>query len=714
MSEWKQLYAEVLDREPPASLTQRVLVIAANASAADDAKTGWTRRIAIGVVAAAAVAVVLFVLALAAHSRSSAPEPAKPIPTLHPAANGLLALDSYRRGWDIFLMRPGDKPRRLGVAGAGATAECPAFSPDGTRLLFGRLTKSGDAQLVIAPVDSDGATGSATVIPLGGFHTLHGFDHHPCGTWSPDGRWVATAGTGAVWVVNTQTGAISRLPNLRPSDLEWRPGSDELAIAGDMGTDRGDETQSTPVTIYSTSTGERRRLGDVIAANVTWSPDGKTLAYTRGEDYADPLTLRLVDADGSHNRLLIRDTGGVNHGIGPVWSPRGDRIVYQRLIPGRGEAHNVVLVNVADGTTRVIAPPWLTRGSQRLRWVPDAVWWAPDGKTLLWTAWADEAGVVGGALIALPADRPADAKVLTAGLGAVPYSLDHAWAPIQMWGRQPASASATASAAIRTTGGWQVIDQGRCVNGTQLSFGAQGTVGDPSLSLMLDIPPTVRATGGYAEVTDGQLVLASGATESLVGRAVIPPGGNGGAFNVRARDARGHPTGPAYAGAWTCQAGHPAQHVTSQANLPRCTRKELDADRGVSRNGYRLQCGPGSAIVWLAGRWQVVSAGNCYYDTGIYFGIQDGRYPRGADPHRTLWFNFGFDGTLQSKLVHGGTSGAWDGEIDLPAAHTAVSGNTIIQPGGAGGAFDLNNRGAQSEGSPRADYVGAWTCRATS
>ena len=400
-----------------------------------EAKAGWTRRIVIGLVAATAVAAVLFVLALAAHSRSSAPAPAKPIPTIKPAANGWLALDSYRRGWDIFLTRDGERLHRLGVAGAGATAECPAFSPDGTRLLFGRVTRSGDAELVVVPVDANGATGAGKVIPLDGFKVLHGFDAHPCGTWSPDGRWIALAGSGAVWVVDTRTGRIRPLPNLRPSDLEWRPGTDDLAIAGDMGNDRGDRTQSTPVSVYSADTGDRHRLGGVIAANIAWSPDGKTLAYTRGEDYADPLTLRLVDADGTHNRLLVRDPGGVNHGIGPVWSSAGDRIVYQRLIPGRGEAHVVVLVRVADGTTRVIAPP--RPNGSKWHWDPYAVWWAPDGKTLLYSACPDEAGIAGGGIIAVPADQPNDAKMLIAGLGAVPYEHDHAWAPLQMWGRQP-------------------------------------------------------------------------------------------------------------------------------------------------------------------------------------------------------------------------------------------------------------------------------------
>ena len=338
-------------------------------------------------------------------------------------------------------MRPGEKARRLEVPGpAGASAACPAWSPDGTRLLFGRLTGSSQtgsrgAELVIVPVGSDGASGAPKVIALDGFEVLEGVGTHPCGTWSPDGRRVAFAGTGGVWVVDTQTEATRRLPDLRPSDLEWRPGTDQLAIAGDTGMPgSGAPTLSTPVTIYSAATGELGQLGAVEAAHITWSPDGTTLAYTGGE--TDAGELWLVDGDGANERLLVGDLGKANHGIGPVWSPTGDRIVYQRLIAGRGEAHEVVLVNVADGTERTIAPP-VTHGFEAGVWYPHAVWWSPDGTTLLYSAWSEEepgrAGL-GDSVIAVPADRPDAATVLTAGRVSVD---SRSWSPIQAWGRQP-------------------------------------------------------------------------------------------------------------------------------------------------------------------------------------------------------------------------------------------------------------------------------------
>jgi Tol biopolymer transport system component len=392
-------------------------------------------------IAAACLALIAAGVVALTRWRAGDPDPASPVAsvvpdTAAPVTNGWVALDS---DGDIYLVRPGEDARRLEVAGSDTADEaCPAWSPDGTRLLFGRVTGSeettfSDAELVIVPVGPDGAIGSPAVIALDGFEVLTGFDAHPCAVWAPDGRWVAFAGKGEVWVVDTQTDAVRRLPDLRPSDLEWRPGTDELAIAGDVGTSRAARTMSTPVSVYTVSTGELRQLGSVEAALVTWSPDGSTLAYEGGE--LDARELWLVDADGANERLLVADLGGVNHGIGPVWSPTADRIAYQRLCdhpmadPTRrcSEEHEVVLVSVADGTETVIEPPQ-TDGPNGPRWLyPFLVTWSPDGTTLLYKAFT-------GGVIAVPPDTPSDVTVLTDGMAG---PVDYRWVPIQAWGRQP-------------------------------------------------------------------------------------------------------------------------------------------------------------------------------------------------------------------------------------------------------------------------------------
>ena len=77
---------------------------------------------------------------------------------------------------------------------------------------------------MIVPVAPHGEAGTPTVIDLEGFDDSDA--RQACAVWAPDGRWVALAGGGEVWLVDTHTDAIRRLPDLRPIDLEWRPGTD--------------------------------------------------------------------------------------------------------------------------------------------------------------------------------------------------------------------------------------------------------------------------------------------------------------------------------------------------------------------------------------------------------------------------------------------------------------------------------------------------------
>ncbi|HET7689981.1 MAG TPA: hypothetical protein VFK41_06370, partial [Nocardioidaceae bacterium] len=350
---------------------------------------------------AAVAAAVLTGSALAATVPSGGDRSAPPVSPDIPIperANGWVAVDAYQGGGEVYLSRPGVEARRLGVGGSTSSSDaCPAWSPDGTRLLLGRLTgpandESTRAELVVAQVREDGSTGKTSVIALEKFDvrgaSRAGFDAHPCGIWAPDGRWVAFAAAGDVWVMDTGSDDVRRLSGLRPSDLEWRPGTDQLTIAGDVGVSRGDPTLSSPVQVYTVSTGELRRLGAVEAALITWSPDGTALAFTDGERTTAPRVLRIVDGDGANERTLVADMGSAVHGIGPVWSPTGKRIAYQRCVGGpdaecSGEAHEVVLVDVDDGAEAVIEQP---RADGHV-WFPFTVSWSPDGTSLLYAAW---------------------------------------------------------------------------------------------------------------------------------------------------------------------------------------------------------------------------------------------------------------------------------------------------------------------------------------
>jgi Tol biopolymer transport system component len=300
---------------------------------------------------------------------------------------------------DIYLVREGEAPHRIVVEGSDTASElCPAFSPDGERLIFwsgiGNPTDwYHDGALVVATVADDGSVMPLTTVPLAG-----GVDP-TCATWAPDGRWIAFADGGAVSVADTTTTEVRRLVNYIPSDLEWRPGTDELAIAGKVETvEESLGWSNGPLVIYSVSTGQTRTVGDLEVRDVAWSPDGQTLAYTQyflhGSDCIECTSgISLIDADGSNERPL---TTTHHRAYGPSeisiqWSPRGDLIAYGRPCDACGYDTEIVLVNVtADdpatpiGTETILAPPLTETAGGFREWYPASFSWAPDGTGLLY------------------------------------------------------------------------------------------------------------------------------------------------------------------------------------------------------------------------------------------------------------------------------------------------------------------------------------------
>jgi Tol biopolymer transport system component len=255
----------------------------------------------------------------------------------------------------------------------------------------------------------------------------------PCAIWSPDGNWAALGGGGAVWVVDTNSGEVRELSGYHPTDLEWRPGTDQLAITGEQATRQAPATDA-PVDIYTVSTGQIRTLGAARAINLTWSPDGTTLAFTHGEDQPDS-GIWLVNADGTDERQLTEHLGVVLHGTGVTWSPNGDVIAYERQCPGCREPHEVVLVTAtvddADkpiGSETVIAPPRTETATSSSAWYPYNIVWSPDGTHLLYFAWADSGG---SGVIAVPVGTAGPPTVVTELTVAVYDAAP--WIPLQPW-----------------------------------------------------------------------------------------------------------------------------------------------------------------------------------------------------------------------------------------------------------------------------------------
>jgi Tol biopolymer transport system component len=363
--------------------------------------------------------------------------------------------------WFVALDR--DARRVLGTATDSVHQLCPAFSPDGLQLAYARSDRAaGTVELVIADVSPDGAVSDRLAIPVrdGG--------PPPCAVWSTDGSHLAfavpltsptnprrSAEGSEVWVVRLEDQQTTVVPDLLATDLEWSPDGTTLAIAsGEDGPASGDALQDGRIHLFERSSGEMRTLDATLGAHsLTWSPDGRSIAYTAF--YSEPqeqdlVLIRVIDVETEEQRALTAPFG-IMHGIGPVWSPDGQTIAYQRGCRAEnpcGEASDIVLLDPdatldPAGGDEVFISRFRTAidGAERTL-DPYRVTWSPDGRYLLSMAWGVWAASRDYAefLVALPTDPEGVAVLLyepgrTGPAALAPYEgyNETTYVPIQTW-----------------------------------------------------------------------------------------------------------------------------------------------------------------------------------------------------------------------------------------------------------------------------------------
>ncbi len=376
------------------------------------------------------------------------------------APNGWIAFtvaDGPDDDHDIWLVALDQEARRVIGTDTDAIQQlCPAFSPDGRSLAYGQ-----PGALVVADVSGDGRVSDRLTVDVAGT---------PCPVWSPDGGQVAfgvnrtspvnpaTSAAGSeVWIVTLADGGITALPDLLATDLEWSPDGSFLAIAS--GVDEivpGNRLHDGRISLYAPSSGALRQLDATLGATeLTWSPDSRLIAYMAIADMTGDSfhELRIIDVETERQRVVVEGFAAV-HGIGPVWSPDGESIVYQRS-PSGGESHEVVLLTPGDPADEAATPgevvvpmSYMTAEDPERHLLPFWVTWSPDGEYLLSMSWTQIGDRLPVLLVAIPTDPSKPAVVLTDLENMSVYGYpDTTFVPIQTWGRRPSNDSSKPSAA---------------------------------------------------------------------------------------------------------------------------------------------------------------------------------------------------------------------------------------------------------------------------
>ncbi|HET9711114.1 MAG TPA: protein kinase, partial [Pyrinomonadaceae bacterium] len=201
---------------------------------------------------------------------------------------------------------------------------------------------------------------------------------------SPDGKYVAYATGEAV-----RTGFFTRWPAGRSSLWVKQISTDsgvELVPAADVqfkGTTFSPDgelvyyvasDENNPAgTLYRVPVfgGTPRKILTRISCPVTFSPDGKQLAFVRSYANEGVDALIVAGADGSGERTLTeRKNGDWIESDGMAWSPDGKSIVFGAGTDVGGTHETLVAVPVAGGEPKAIAPQkWRALG--RIAWLGD-------------------------------------------------------------------------------------------------------------------------------------------------------------------------------------------------------------------------------------------------------------------------------------------------------------------------------------------------------
>jgi dipeptidyl aminopeptidase/acylaminoacyl peptidase len=249
-----------------------------------------------------------------------------------------------------------------------------AWSPDGKTIVFvSNIT--GRNNLWLVPAEG----GWPTQLTVSDQR-----QSHPA--WSPDGKWIVYQSDydgdeqWDIFFVSPKTGQVVNITKTREISEEhpiWSPDGRYLAYLVKPKTSSTHEIDVFDTLLRETKHITTNTPADRLNSNPIWSRDGKCIVYTQEDAKGTNSNIFVVDLAGKKSTLLTPHEGEKLYAANDV-SPDGMRLL---LTSNAANGYqNVGLLEIASKKTT-----WLTEE----KWEVEGGHFAPDGKSLTWSANVD-------------------------------------------------------------------------------------------------------------------------------------------------------------------------------------------------------------------------------------------------------------------------------------------------------------------------------------
>ncbi|MCK5463214.1 MAG: PD40 domain-containing protein, partial [Bacteroidales bacterium] len=278
----------------------------------------------------------------------------------------------------------------------------PRWSPDGKRIFFAKNynqdTIPPNRALSVIPAEG----GEASDILVGSEDRVFFWPFGAGIRLSPDGKKIVMAArsyddtvlidnspTMQIWTTTLEGENLTKItePDVPFTDFSPCWSSDGKSIAfgrTKLQESQSDQPRETGIYTISSSGGTPKLLKsefDKWIISITWSPNGKLIAYLTGEkEPPNKKELIVIDVDSGTSRI-VGEVPQANAHVELAWSPDSKRIAFNEF--GIDKPSQLIkIISVDDGSIQDIETGLVDSHIVHLDW-------SPDGKTFVFAGWKE-------------------------------------------------------------------------------------------------------------------------------------------------------------------------------------------------------------------------------------------------------------------------------------------------------------------------------------